>query len=353
MKYTVVEINSEDGARFTAGVKARDDIETIAKMNGYIPIEVEIEPNNRKKDSFLNKLKTHRLIKDEWKRKTIPLVSGDELLIQFPVLNHSLFLYKIIRELRKKNVKITFLIHDLEMFRVALRKDNSLRKKLRLKFEEKSLLDMADKIIVHNNKMRDILIKMGYSQKKMQVLEIFDYLIPNFEKKINLESYSKEYPIVIAGALRYHKTKYVYDLPQNIDFNLYGIGYEGKEQKNINYWGAFQPDELPFHLNGSFGLVWDGESCDTCTGVYGEYLRINNPHKTSLYLASGIPVIIWKQAALAEFVEKNNCGFVIDSISQIKEIMEEIDTEMYAKILMNTAIVGKRLRSGYYTAKSI
>ena len=34
--------------------------------------------------------------------------------------------------------------------------------------------------------------------------------------------------------------------------------------------------------------MWDGPSPDTCAGVYGAYLRYNNPHKTSLYLAAGL-----------------------------------------------------------------
>ena len=58
-------------------------------------------------------------------------------------------------------------------------------------------------------------------------------------------------------------------------------------------------------MDQNFGLVWDGTSLDGCNGRYGEYLKFNNPHKTSLYLSCGIPVIIWKEAALADFVEEH------------------------------------------------
>lgn len=51
-------------------------------------------------------------------------------------------------------------------------------------------------------------------------------------------------------------------------------------------------EELPGALVQSFGLVWDGNSMDTCTGNYGSYLRINDPHKVSLYLSSGLPIIV-------------------------------------------------------------
>ena len=93
-----------------------------------------------------------------------------------------------------------------------------------------------------------------------------------------------------------------------LNFNLYGVGYD--DSKKIILIILVHILQIIFLLNlfGSFGLVWDGMSSETCKGSFGEYLRINNPHKTSLYLASGIPVIIWSKAALAEFIEKNKCG---------------------------------------------
>ena len=60
--------------------------------------------------------------------------------------------------------------------------------------------------------------------------------------------------------------------------------------ENETYFGSFLPDELPAALEGGFGLVWDGDSAETCSGVFGEYLRYNNSHKASLYLASGFPL---------------------------------------------------------------
>ncbi len=32
------------------------------------------------------------------------------------------------------------------------------------------------------------------------------------------------------------------------------------------YFGSFLPDELPAALEGGFGLVWDGDSAETCSG---------------------------------------------------------------------------------------
>lgn len=68
---------------------------------------------------------------------------------------------------------------------------------------------------------------------------------------------------------------------------------------------------------------------ETCSGGKGEYLRINNPHKLSLYLAVGLPVIIWDEAAEAEFVLRENVGFTIKSLYELSEKMALISDDDY------------------------
>ena len=88
---------------------------------------------------------------------------------------------------------------------------------------------------------------------------------------------------------------------------------------------------------------------DGIEGAYGEYLKINNPHKTSLYIASGLPVVIWSQAALAQFVLKYNCGIVVDSLNDLHDKLSQITEEEYNRILQSTLETSKKLRSGYFT----
>ena len=161
------------------------------------------------------------------------------------------------------------------------------------------------------------------------------------------------YSCIIAGNLDKQKSAYVYELPKDIAFELYGPNYTGQAGGNICYHGSFPPAELPYELEGNFGLVWDGISVDTCAGVYGEYLKVNNPHKTSLYLASGIPVIIWKEAALAEFVEQERVGITISSLYEIKDIFEKLTEDEYADMLQHAKLISKRLTSGFYTKHAI
>ena len=136
-----------------------------------------------------------------------------------------------------------------------------------------------------------------------------------------------------------------------LTWNLYGNGIpiSLKNKKNIIWKGGYGPNEIPFKLEGSFGLVWDGNSLDECKGFMGNYLKYNNPHKLSLYIASGMPVITWRQAAIAEFVEKNDIGFVVDSILQIPGIIDTIDEKTYLTYRNNIQKLQEKVIDGEFT----
>lgn len=95
------------------------------------------------------------------------------------------------------------------------------------------------------------------------------------------------------------KSRYIYEFgslankSSKLQINAYGNHFDqSKAEKALCYKGSFHPDVLPGILEGDFGLVWDGISAQSCIGNTGEYLKYNDPHKTSLYIASGIPVIV-------------------------------------------------------------
>ena len=107
------------------------------------------------------------------------------------------------------------------------------------------------------------------------------------------------------------------------------------------------------HLQGGFGLVWDGDSAHTCSGMYGEYLKINNPHKASLYLASGFPIIVWSQSALADFVRNNNCGIFVNSLFEIEETLKSISEGEYQELIKNSKMIGRKIRQGHYLKTAV
>ena len=310
-----------------AGPKARMDAEAIMVDVGY----KEYYLSESRKNNVLNK--------------------NDIIVLQFPLLWKSLKKQIRMRFLKKKNFKAYLLIHDIESLRNnKIRTFSDFKHSIIHFLQNKTVLERVDGIIAHNDKMKSELVKMGISSEKIVTLEIFDYLIPNFNRN---KTYAKD-KIFLAGNFDIRKTKYARNLPEKPEFEIYGINFEHDNlPNNVHYKGVFSPEELPNHLQGGFGLVWDGDSSDTCSGMYGEYLKINNPHKASLYLASNFPIIVWRQSALADFVKKYNCGIIIDSLYEIAGLLESMNEEKYQQLIDNCKKSGEKIRQGDYLKKAL
>lgn len=335
-KYILYEQLTEN---FHAGSKARNDINKISLNNGYYPLIYRTYKIN----GFLNRLKQFVLVTIDWLNIFFKVEKGSNLLIQFPITHGSRYVQFYVNILKRiKKINITLLVHDINSFRY----NNPVIKDF-------IFLKQADSIICHNDKMKNILGDKLEGKIKIVSLGIFDYLSDgNYimkERRLNKE-------IAIAGNLCKEKSGYVYELNKinDVCFNLYGPNYCSEKYKsNIKYFGKFEPDKLLNELNGSFGLVWDGPDIETCSGHYGDYLKINNPHKTSLYLAAGMPVIVWSKSAIADFVRKEKVGLCIDSIYEIPTAISSISEEDYEIMCKNALKVSKRLRNGYYTKKAL
>lgn len=349
MNYYISETQVDESQTRTAGSKARNDVETIFKEKKIIPIYVAVMQKDRKKSKITQKIQIHQQIYKEWVAKTKELSKGDVLFIQFPCLEHTLFLKNLLTDLKKRGVKTVLLIHDLEMLRISKEKNTKLKKKIRLRIEEYSCLKNAGVVISHNPSMTDYLISIGIAKERIVTLEIFDYLIPAFTPRKT----GDRNRVIIAGNLESRKAGYVYELPNTVKFELYGVNYTGTQNEMITFHGSYPSDELPNVMEGGFGLVWDGTSSKTCEGIYGSYLKINNPHKTSLYLASGLPVLIWKQAALADFVVENHCGLLIDSLDDIPMILNSLSQMDYSSLKRGAEEISQLLRNGAFTKKAL
>lgn len=340
-----------------AGPKAREDVEKILKSEGFKPIDLNVTINGKynHKENFFDKIFNKIKIEKAWKPISRQVGKNDIIFIQLPFLGRLFTPSKIIKWIKKRGTKIIVLVHDLDSFRYTADTPIKKIKRYVIKEEDIKTLRFADQIIVHNENMRKQLKFMGFDTSNMIDLNIFDYLIPNFDQYYDPQKIDCNKPIIVASSLSKIKAGYAYDLPKDCEFNLYGPGYQGgdHQKQNVHYFGSFPPDELPFILEGSYGLVWDGSSIDKCEGPNGNYLKINNPHKTSLYLACGIPVIVWDKAAVARFVKKNNCGITIDSLRNLNNTLNLITPEEYKKLKKAAVEVGKRLRNSYYTKKAL
>ena len=346
MKYYLKDSFLNNEHEKNAGSKARNDVEAILISEGYEGLELKVE-NWYKMNFFKAQQHKYRATKSVFDQ----LGAGDELVIQFPIIHHTFFISRLIKQAQKRGAKFYLLIHDVETLRHAAGSEVKFRHKVRNYFQEKKALMSVDGIIVHNDIMKKVLVSQGVPADKMVSLEIFDYLIPNFEEKTAPQ---KDQPIIVAGNLNPTKSGYLYNLPEQPAYNLYGVGYdESRALKNTSYFGSFMPDNLPTALEGSFGLVWDGDSSETCQGSYGNYLRFNNSHKASLYLASGFPVVVWKESALAHFILEKSCGIAVASLHDLEAALENLTEKEYADLSENARRIGKDLREGYYLRSAL
>ena len=328
-KYQLTEFRYQD---CMAGQKAPADVTIIAAKSGYKPITLN-------RGTVTRGTEQTRLA---WEYIADNLKENSYLILQLPLLDDTEGLYKIFEIKKKKNIKIIGIVHDINIVR-----GNPTEYDFR---QYKVLKEVPDVLIVHNMYMAKMLADRGFDADMLVNLDIFDYLIPDYKEIKESDG------IVIAGNLMESKAGYVYQINKinNVTFNLFGANYNAQKTfNNINYFGAFLPDELIKNLTGKYGLVWDGDSIETCSGGKGEYLKINNPHKLSLYLAVGLPVIIWDEAAEADFVLRENVGFTVRSLYELPGKMSDISDNNYEIMKKNAETVGARLRNGEYLTRAL
>lgn len=345
MKYYVCE--GTPNGEYNATSKARKDAEHILKKIGfkefYIQTKYGVQTNKLLK---IKQLIDYRKNCKIWMKTISKLQKNDILLIQYPLTNTIWNFEKVMENLRKQEVTTVLLIHDLDSLRFSGMP--------RIVKEDRDVLSKATYLIAHNKKMKEKILDMcNVDKDKVIELEIFDYISND---DILPKQRKKDDPIIIAGNLSKEKAEYLRDLKKvsNTKFNLYGKGYEkDEEETNVEYKGAFLPEELLNNLEGSFGLVWDGTSIETSSGLYGEYIRYNNPHKISLYLTAGLPVIVWKEAAMAELVTKNKIGITVEKLEDISKKISQITNEEYEEMIENAKKISDSLRKGEYLSKAV
>lgn len=319
-------IDMVDNSLKNAGSKARNDISEILDENNYKKINIlgKGKWHRRFFERFLSNQFLKRLLKD--------VDSKSIVVIQYPLSTRMSEL--VINELISIKSTLVAVIHDIDSLRFS---------KYSLS-DEINLLNKFNYVISHNRHMTEKLIENGLKSKCIE-LKVFDYINKNINFKNSKIKYGKD--IIFAGNLSEEKCGFIYDMDL-INLNLYGVGFNNDKNKSsyIKYKGSFTPDELPSSLEGAYGLVWDGPSIEGCRGQYGEYMRYNNPHKLSLYLSCNLPVIVWSESAIAEFVKDNNLGIVVKSIEDIKENIDVISKEEYSNIKLNVENIALNLRSG-------
>jgi hypothetical protein len=180
-------------------------------------------------------------------------------------------------------------------------------------------------------------------------LDLWDYLC---EPPPLAPQGEQKFRVVFAGNLSAEKSGFITRLGQlsGVDFELYGneLNPETIAAKNTRYMGSFQPDAPPFAGDRRFGLVWDGPALDTCNGNFGAYIAYNTPHKASMYLARGLPILIWRGAAIAPLIATHGAGLLIDSLHEVPGLLQALTQAQLAELQRNARALGEKIRSGHF-----
>ncbi len=330
------------GESWNAGSKAVSDIYSIFFSIGYDGIG--IHPWYGKNPSYVYTWSLKRNNQD-WINCYDTVTDGSFLLLQHPLEQKQGQREIVLKQLKeKKKIHIISFVHDVDELRQTSSSEFTHD-------EFRFMVEISDVLIVHNSTMKEFFLKKGVESNRLVVLELFDYLT---DGTIRDREFQKT--VVIAGNLSPIKSRYIGYLGDinECSFQLYGNGYPIENQKeNMVYHGSFEGDEIINQLCDGFGLVWDGDSLDTCSGPTGNYLRYNNPHKLSLYLAAGLPVIVWDQAASAKFVRKHNIGVTISSLWELPDVLNRITKDQFLEYKKNILPLAEDLRQGVFTLKAV
>ena len=338
-KYQITEITEKFN---NAGTKANSDVACTARGMGFMEVPVRM---NTTVHSIRGKLQRQAGYMKDWANAVRAIEPGSVVLLQHPFHHRQMTREKSLREIKKKKVRYISFVHDVEELR-------GFRYSAYYEREFRTMLELADVLVVHNDVMKQWFMEKGAAEEKLVSLGIFDYL----QEGVACEK-TFEKSLTIAGNLDRTKCGYLAELGKlrGIRFDLFGVNFDEsmRDFPNVSYHGEYPMDVIPSRMTRGFGLVWDGNSAAGCSGEAGSYLRYNDPHKLSLYLSSGLPVVIWSGAAEADFVRKNGVGICTESLYQAEHMINTVTSEEYAEMCRNAERIAEPMRKGRYTETAL
>jgi hypothetical protein len=340
MKYQL-RMYYADAVNESAGPKATRDCSAILSEMGYQHFDVPIYSNS-------HPLRNLCMLLQRFGHLFLSLRTRDRVLLQYPLLGVNRWLQYFARLLRSRHCQLICLVHDLDALR-QLHHDWSLS-------EEVARLNAFELVIVHNENMKELLQAHGL-KADTRCLGLFDYLLPGqnlpdpqLQNAVGT-AYSR---IAFAGNLGKSVFLSKLDQVEDLRFVLYGPGFDTLQAStNLEWAGSFDADVLPAKLQADFGLVWDGESIDACTGFLGQYLKYNNPHKASLYLLAGLPIIAPRSSAIGDFIRTHGIGITVDALTDLPVILGRMQHADYQSMKAAIGPVALKIASGVFLKQAL
>lgn len=332
-----VQIEVTEFSMFNAAQKAPDDMVRIVKNFGGQELILRKQKSGRKlADTLLYYFRTLAFSMKAAAR----FRKGDILIVQRRMSIPKVRM--IAAAVKLRGGRMVLLLHDMDF----LRTNKELGLKHRKNAIQVKFIKQFPIIIMHTPAMEAYARGIGIGSQTYH-LNLFDYLTDGSQAAGNVTDEDKN-QVVFAGNLE--KSEFLKPLNnrpiEEIRYNLYGFAAPSfLSNEGLCYCGKFAADHIS-EIKGGWGLVWDGNSADTCAGSMGEYLRYNSSHKASLYLAAGLPLVLWEESSLKDFARENNIGITVGSLDELPGKIAAVSDSEYRQMRENAARVGKKLREG-------
>lgn len=263
---------------------------------------------------------------------------GDIVLLPFPLYILAMnFQKECIDFLKKmKNVKLIAFVLDLHTWLYK----GDYNPKTDFLLEQLRTFDL---LIVPTKKFAGRLKKEGVSTPMLS----FDFLDFIYNGPIKTKNWKQKIYIASGRAIslkNYHgKTDIVV------------IGSSNSTRENITVLPHRKAIELPQIFDGGFGAVDLINNVTTNTNNYDwdSYSAYTSPSKLSLYLASGLPVLVRSDSAVKELVERAGIGLIVDDLNDIDRVFEKLNENDYQKILKKVATYQRAVSTGYFAQRAL
>ncbi|WP_430601145.1 hypothetical protein IGJ01_002517 [Enterococcus sp. AZ089] len=316
---TIIESNAADSVK-----KAKVDVFHIANGMDYQPLYIY---------RYIDENEDDYALMSRIDGITAGVAYEDIVVYQYPSYNGAHFDRMFLQRMKQRGIYTSLFIHDAEMLRG------------KVDFDESALFNEATVLIVHSQAMQTALVERGVTRRMIQK-PFFDYQ----HQDVSVSHERPEKRVVFAGNLA--KTRFLQQWPNRTEILVYGDKNDSHFGPNVHYCGVFEQEKLVRRMEkNGFGLAWDDKLPDG--GDYQQYTKYNAPHKISLYLSLGIPVIVWKEAAIAEMVQKLELGITINAIEDIDHQLSELTDEELLRIKNNVLSFSRLLQSGIFTRTAL
>ncbi|GAK31174.1 beta-1,6-galactofuranosyltransferase [Weissella oryzae SG25] len=205
------------------------------------------------------------------------------------------------------------------------------------------MLNRYDLVIAANPKMARRLASEGGVNKPLISMDLTDFV---YQGPLKEKRFIKELYYVATGIDPAILAEYASKVPINF------IGPHQKEAvpDYIKLLGPMKSIDIPSQLEGGFGLLYYAKGSGY-KGMhhYGEY---NNPMKLSLYLASGLPVIVMANSAHAEWIAQRGVGIVVNSLAEIDAKIDALTETDYEQMLENIKPWQMAVTQGFFSKQA-